>query len=235
MIRLNRVVRDIPNKDKEGNLYIYGGNKVTNHRQIIHNKMKKENKGTCKCIRCREIKTKNTPSEMQIVYREYVSSNGKEYFISMESGESNQSYIKNNEWNDKYGKHENWILYGFIRLRLSQNAGANNERFPELKNCAFIRELHVHGEVVSNNENKSCNSVQHRGIGKELVKFAERQANISGFKKIAVISGIGVRQYYARIGYQHVNTYMIKNIDESGIIIITLLIMIIHMFIVFMY
>ena len=72
-------------------------------------------------------------------------------------------------------------------------------------------------------------------IGKELVKFAERQANISGFKKIAVISGIGVRQYYARIGYQHVNTYMIKNIDESGIIIITLLIMIIHMFIVFMY
>ena len=43
-------------------------------------------------------------------------------------------------------------------------------------------------------------------------KFA-KIANKEGFKKIAVISGIGVREYYKKLGYKNEKTYMTKNIE----------------------
>ncbi len=237
-IRINRVVRDIPNTTKAGDLYIYGGNKITNLRQLVHQKMEKENRGRCKCIRCREIKNKSKKSEsMRIVCRKYNSSFGNEYFISMESGETQSSYFENNTWytNKQKDNIENGILYGFARLRLSKNAGCSGKYFPELKNAAFIRELHVHGEVVTQNKTNTLHnsdSVQHQGIGKKLLEYAENQALMCGYEKIAVISGIGVRKYYARQGYLLENTYMIKNLNKSfSLLTITLFILVVHLLI----
>ena len=45
--------------------------------------------------------------------------------------------------------------------------------------------------------NNSAISPQHKGLGKKLIKEAEKIANKEfGLKKIAVISGVGVRNYY---------------------------------------
>jgi elongator complex protein 3 len=41
---------------------------------------------------------------------------------------------------------------------------------------------------------------------------AEKLAKKQGFKKITVISGIGVREYYKNLGYKLWKTYMVKNL-----------------------
>ena len=41
---------------------------------------------------------------------------------------------------------------------------------------------------------------------------AEEIASQGKFKKIAVISAIGTRQYYQKLGYQKADTYMTKQL-----------------------
>lgn len=43
---------------------------------------------------------------------------------------------------------------------------------------------------------------QHGGLGRRLVARAEELAAENGFAKIAIISGVGVRQYYRKLGYE---------------------------------
>ena len=142
----------------------------------------------------------------------------------------------------EYGFNGNWyignnrepgIIYGFLRLRLSEDSG--NEYFPELKKSALVRELHVYGPVASkNNKNKQYNKAQHKGFGKILMKKAEEISMKNGYKKISVISGIGVRNYYKKIGYRLINTYMIKelkyNYDVYVLITIAILSYIIRLY-----
>ena len=45
-----------------------------------------------------------------------------------------------------------------------------------------------------------------------LMQRAEEEAKGKGFKKIAVISAIGTREYYKKLGYKKIGTYMIKEI-----------------------
>jgi elongator complex protein 3 len=52
--------------------------------------------------------------------------------------------------------------------------------------------------------------MQHKGIGKQLVRKAEEIAKNLGFNKVAIISGTGVRNYYRKLGYHLEDTYMIK-------------------------
>jgi ELP3 family radical SAM enzyme/protein acetyltransferase len=118
-------------------------------------------------------------------HRTYVSSGGVEHFISFET--------KDEE-----------TLFGFLRLRLSNEAGSNT--FTSLKQCALIRELHVYGQLVPIKHSdatciKGINTAQHRGFGKFLILDAERIARKAGFKKIAVIAGVGTRNYYRKLGF----------------------------------
>ena len=80
---------------------------------------------------------------------------------------------------------------------------------PELKDCALIRELHTYGHLVRLAK-KSKLAAQHKGLGKKLMKQAEQIVKKEKFKHIAVISGIGVREYYKTLGYRLKSTYMIK-------------------------
>jgi histone acetyltransferase (RNA polymerase elongator complex component) len=85
--------------------------------------------------------------------------------------------------------------------------------FPELENCALIRELHVYGKTMSVSKiNEGGEEVQHIGIGKTLMNKAEQISKDNGYKKICVIAGIGTRNYYRKLGYQNIETFMIKNI-----------------------
>ena len=190
-IRINRLIRDIP-KDS-----IIAGNKITNLRQYLTNELEKSGE-KCKCIRCREVGLQKMNYESGIMNYEkkelfiekYQASEGTEYFLSFESA------------NRK-------ILYGFLRLRFN-NSNAQLA-FSVLKNSALIRELHIYGQMTPVSA-KLNSSVQHKGLGKKLMLEAEKIARQNGFKKIAVISGIGVREYYRKLNYKLKDTYMIKNI-----------------------
>ena len=185
-IRLNRIIRDIPISE------IFGGNSVISLRQDIHRKMKNEGK-VCRCIRCREIRGRKIDlNDIKLIIRKYNGIDSDEYFISFESKDES-------------------IIYGFCRLRLNRT---NNDVYYDcLKDSAIIRELHVYGMMVPHNNDKK--KTQHRGFGKRLIKKAEQLAFYNGYRKMAIISGIGVREYYVNRGYKLENTYMTKILDLS--------------------
>jgi elongator complex protein 3 len=81
----------------------------------------------------------------------------------------------------------------------------------ELEGASLIRELHVFGRETSIGKRKNEAS-QHIGFGGQLMQKAEEISKQAGFKKIAVISGIGVREYYRKKGYKLEGTYMLKNL-----------------------
>ncbi len=85
--------------------------------------------------------------------------------------------------------------------------------FLVLNDSALIRELHTYGRFVPISA-KSKKAAQHKGLGRKLMAEAERIVKKeTDFKKIAVISGIGVREYYRKLGYRLKDEYMIKRID----------------------
>jgi len=186
-IRINRIIRDISGH------YIIAGYKqqFTNMRQLLKEDMKKNN-WSCNCIRCREIKDNNiNPDNTQFEIITYNSSGGIEYFISL---------INSN------------FLIGFIRLRLIPlNSYSQLKILPILINSALIRELHIYSNIsiVGSSNSNSC---QHKGYGKKLIDKAEEISKINGFTKIAIISGTGVRNYYRKLGYTLIDTFMCKNL-----------------------
>ena len=102
-------------------------------------------------------------------------------------------------------------LVGFVRIRI--NSRENVPVFKALEGCALIRELHVYGVVNIVNE-KDKDTPQHYGIGKRLIQIGEIVAMLHGKEKIAVISGVGVRNYYRKRGYKfnQDGEYMIKDL-----------------------
>jgi ELP3 family radical SAM enzyme/protein acetyltransferase len=186
-IRLNRCIRDIPSD------YVPQEDYNSNMRQEIEAEMIKSGI-RCQCIRCREVKNMITKEEPIIVVREYNASNDREFFISCESPDKK-------------------ILYGFVRLRLVRKQNQCYYVFPELRDAALIRELHVYSNMQSVGTNGE-KSHQHTGIGKRLMAKAEEVAKLNGFTKISVISGQGVKGYYAKLGYVNdkgAGDFMIKN------------------------
>ena len=152
-----------------------------NIRELIKKELEKRNK-KCRCIKCREPKG-IVINNKKIKYKKikYNASEGTEYFI----------YAEQNDY-----------LLGFIRLRFPK------EPFIEtIKNkTALVRELHVYGKTTEFNKK----NIQHTGIGKKLLKMTEELAKKNHFKKISVISGIGVREYYRKQDYFLDKEYMSK-------------------------
>jgi elongator complex protein 3 len=91
------------------------------------------------------------------------------------------------------------ILFGLLRLRI-------------VGNKSFVRELHVYGQALKLHEKTSSNAAQHLGFGKMLMETAEKISTKEKVKKILVISGVGVRQYYKKLGYILEDTYMVKEV-----------------------
>lgn len=165
----------------------------------------------CLCTRCREMRhvkkeevgthvmrphdeTPNTKKEMDplLVVRRYRSSNGEELFLSVED--------------------TLWYLYGFARLLLP-DAGTTLDEPGLWAGTALIRELHVYGTVQSllfTSHEDTTNKAQHKGIGTQLMELALAIAGVRGYKRLSVISGIGVRGYYEKLGYVLDGTYMVK-------------------------
>ena len=119
------------------------------------------------------------------VIREYVASKGQEYFISMEADDR---------------------ILGFVRLRFP----GRQLHQAITPTSALIRELHVYGKAVAIGTDEG--QTQHQGIGKRLVAEAEVMAKSHGKGKMVVISGVGVREYYRRLGYRREGPYMTKEL-----------------------
>lgn len=182
-VRINRLIRDIPASS------IVAGSKVTNLRQLLEKELKDEDI-ECHCIRCREIKDVVLKEKPQIFREDYQASQGKEIFLSYETKKRD--------------------LLALLRLRIPENK--NKEVLPVLKKVALIRELHTYGPQVSIDK-KERKAIQHKGLGERLIKEAEKIVKEEfGFKKIAIIAGVGVREYYKKLGYKLEQEYMVKNL-----------------------
>ncbi|XP_068792869.1 elongator complex protein 3 [Struthio camelus] len=187
--RVYRVQRDIPMP------LVSSGVEHGNLRELALARMK--DLGTqCRDVRTREvgiqeIHHKVRPYQIELVRRDYVANGGWETFLSYEDPEQD-------------------ILVGLLRLRK-----CSEESFrPELKGgVSIVRELHVYGSVVPVSS-RDPSKFQHQGFGMLLMEEAERIAREEhGSWKIAVISGVGTRNYYRKIGYELEGPYMVKRLD----------------------
>ena len=183
-VRIQRVQRDISWKK------IAAGPNVTNLRQIVQEIAKKHGI-RCRCIRCREVGHRDIKVEdVKMYVTRYNASKGREYFISFED-------LKND------------VLIGYIRLRLPYRVFR-----PELKDAALVREIHVYGTEVPIGEtaDKQGEKYQHRGYGERLLEKAEEIALNNGYKNLAIISGVGVRNYFRKFDYRLIGPYMMKGL-----------------------
>ena len=166
---------------------IVAGPTVSNLRQII------VSQSHCPCIRCREVRANYEIKQKIILDRiNYVASDGKEIFLQYVSPDKEK-------------------LFALLRLRITSD------------DKAIIREVHTYGKVKSINKKSLPASLrealqtgpQHIGLGKKLIAEAEKIAK-KEFRcsEIAVISGIGVRDYYRKLGYKLKGTYMVKYIGK---------------------
>jgi len=135
-------------------------------------------------IRYREIGRTNLPKgKIGMRTTTYFASGGTEKFI---------------EFVDEDEK-----IIAFLRLRFP---GENVFR-QELEGRSIIREIKTFGKEARINE---VGEFQHQGYGRRLLKEAEEISKEEGYEGILVISGIGVREYFRKNGYERVGPYMGK-------------------------
>ncbi len=197
-VRVMRVQRDIPTN------IIEEGVKNSNLRQFVEEEMREKGIKS-KDIRSREIGIRQIQgfisgrrSEIEgerlktkvwkIEQEEFKSSNGIDYFIDVVNDDD--------------------TMIGFIRLRFPNKFNLIKEINEK---TALIRELHIYGQVSQVGEN-DVNKSQHKGWGRKLLERAEHIAKENKYEKMAIISGVGVREYYRKFGYVLEGTYMIKTL-----------------------
>ena len=191
--RIYRVQRDIPMP------LVTSGVENGNLRELALARMK-DFGTTCRDVRTREVginevKNKIRPQQVELVRRDYVANGGWETFLAYEDPKQD-------------------ILIALLRLRKCSKQSTFR---PELtgQQSSLIRELHVYGSAVPVH-GRNPKKFQHQGYGTLLMEGAERIARKEhGSKKLAVISGVGVRSYYRRLGYWLDGPYMSKMLDDS--------------------
>uniref|UniRef100_A0A0K3CKV5 Elongator complex protein 3 n=1 Tax=Rhodotorula toruloides TaxID=5286 RepID=A0A0K3CKV5_RHOTO len=185
--RIYRVQRDIPMP------LVSSGVENGNLRELALARMRDFGL-TCRDVRSREvglheIHNRVRPDELELIRRDYTANGGWETFLSYEDPERD-------------------ILVGLLRLRKLTPDGTFRDELVKDGQTSMVRELHVYGTAVPLHS-RDPTLFQHQGIGTLLMEEAERIAREEhGSRKIAVISGIGVRSYYARLGYKLEGPYM---------------------------
>ncbi len=188
-VRIQRVQRDIPAT------VIEAGPRKSNLRELVQRYMRARGL-RCRCIRCREVGHKMLkegvlpdPEDVRLVKYREEASGGVDLFLSFED----------------VGKD---ILIGYVRVRVPSEAAHR----PEVRAVpsAIIRELHVYGPMVPVGSRRP-DGWQHRGYGARLIAEAERIAREEyDVRKMLILSGLGVKRYYARFGYRPDGPYVSK-------------------------
>lgn len=163
------------------------GNMLTNFRQIAENELTKRGERSGD-IRMREIRKQNiSPDALHLDEVWYDTSCSRDVFLQ---------YITDDRQ-----------IAGFLRLSLP-NTPAITE---ELAGAAMIREVHVYGQALGLGEQQSGRA-QHAGLGKQLIEHAVEIAQAHDFKRLAVISAIGTREYYRKRGFVDGTLYQVRAI-----------------------
>lgn len=189
-VRIQRIQRDIPAP------LISAGVKRGDLRLLVKENMKIKGY-QCHCIRCREVghahhttKDTLTSENIRLTVDRYPASQGEELFLSFEDVSKD-------------------VLIGSLRLR-HPSEQAHRSEIRET-NIMLVRELHVYGPLVQVGSNPQNNEWQHKGWGQRLMNEAERIAKEDyDAHSIGVLSGIGTRNYYRRLGYERKGPYMAK-------------------------
>lgn len=190
--RISRMIRDISAPD------IKAGNKKVNLRQLVEQRIDSEGLATAE-IRHREVSLANVAAEdLSLEVIEYETTATSERFL---------------QWVTSQGK-----IAGFLRLslphanaiaRLNEEYEAATSKtveqrhtlpFPLQVGEAMIREVHVYGRVEKL-QHAGINNAQHRGLGTQLVNRACELASRAGYQRINVISAVGTRGYYRKLGF----------------------------------
>jgi len=160
---------------------IVTGNKTTNFRQLAESFLSSQGKSS-QDIRAREIRSTKFDSARTLIEEiNYQTSVGQEIFIQV--------------------VNQNKII-GFLRLSLPHEATFVDE----LKDSAVIREIHIYGQAQDIGKTE-LDKAQHFGFGTQLIERAKILAAQAGFKKLAVISAIGTREYYRKKGFSDGELY----------------------------
>lgn len=182
--RITRVIRDIPSTE------IFAGNKSTNLREVVEWKLKKQGKKN-ENIRAREIKNELVSmKDLKLDIVEYKTTGSTELFL-------------------QYVTTQNKIA-GFLRLSLPESKKSLITN--QLDGCAIVREVHVYGPSLELDK-ISSGQAQHLGLGTKLIQKAKELALENGFKKLAVISSIGTREYYNKRGFKLTGYYQVADIQ----------------------
>ncbi|NIP66933.1 tRNA uridine(34) 5-carboxymethylaminomethyl modification radical SAM/GNAT enzyme Elp3 [Candidatus Bathyarchaeota archaeon] len=192
-IRIMRIQRDIP-----ANL-IEAGVDRSNLRQIVLSRLSQDGL-QCGCIRCREVGHQwlkeginPDPEEIELLIRKEPASEGEEIFISAEDTTRD-------------------LLIGYLRLRIPSERAHRPEIASEA--ASIVRELHIYGPLVPVGT-RSVQAWQHRGYGETLLSKAEQISSQDyDRRKIVVISGLGAKQYYKRLGYDYDGPYISKSLER---------------------
>jgi elongator complex protein 3 len=193
-IRIMRIQREIEAKD------IVAGPKEGNLRQIALERLSTEGY-TCKCIRCREIGLRRKGSiekhSAKLTRLDYTAAGGQEIFLSYETDDGS-------------------ALLGFLRLRKVVGS-FDSELYSYVCDdnhtqvVAIVRELHIYGQMLNVGRKANDHSWQHRGLGRLLVAEAEQIAKFDfGVDALSVISAVGTRKYYEKLGYKQDGHYVTK-------------------------
>lgn len=192
-VRINRTVRDIPSE------IVIGGIKDSNTKQYLDEIMARHG-WYCPCIRSRTVTKVTGDTFIKIII--YDSCGGKEYYIEVAT-----------ETKALDG------CVGYLRLRFDRYSGCNHKDeivFPELRDCAMIRELHVFGTTTPKGE--IGEHVQHKGFGTSLMRKAFEIIGDMRYMKVSVISGDGVKVYYQKkFAFKEEGRFLIKNFGNDGV------------------
>lgn len=202
-VRLNRFQRDFPEASNQNEGLGYSSTTLkTNLQQICMDSLKSKGLQSVD-IRSREIRKRiftNLRDEAKIYWRTYRANEGTEFFVSIEIPDGTSS-----------------IILGLIRVRIPDidtrlvfKPPSHYLKVFKKHRTLRVRELHVYGTLQTCDEGNS----QHRGVGKFLLRIAEYIAYFYKMEKIAIISGVGVQDYYQKRGYTDEDDYMIKMVDD---------------------
>mmetsp|Transcript_28029 Transcript_28029/g.39909 ORF Transcript_28029/g.39909 Transcript_28029/m.39909 type:complete len:463 (-) Transcript_28029:68-1456(-) len=190
--RVYRIQRDIPMP------LVTSGVDHGNLRELALQRME-ELDLACRDVRTREVGMKQihqriNPDQVEFIRRDYTANGGWETFLSYEDPVSD-------------------ILIGLLRLRQVSTVGAFRPEMVGLR-CSIVRELHVYGSAVPL-QARDPTKFQHQGYGTLLMEEAERIARYEhGSQKMLVISGVGTRHYYRKLGYELDGPYMSKTLEN---------------------
>ena len=180
-----RVMREIPPE------YLVAGTLRIDLRKEIEAELRKKNSKLNE-IRYREIgfalrDNREVNLDLNLKITKYGANEGDEYFLEI----VNKDTLKGT------GN----ILFGLLRLRIKDK-----------ESTAIIREIHVYGKSLKLGEIGKIS--QHRGFGKWLMSEAEKIAREEKCNELKIISGVGVREYYRKLGYRlrGKREYMVKKL-----------------------